>query len=71
MKQQEKTIPEAIKKARKEALKILKKDNAGYSLRSCWKCNSAHEHLKKATYPICCFGCGHWYYKGLDITQND
>jgi hypothetical protein len=38
--------------------------------RSCWNCNSAHEHLKKAEYPIECFDCGHIYYKGVDLTEQ-
>lgn len=38
------------------------------AMRSCWNCNPAHEHLKEAEYVISCFGCGHWFYKGTDIT---
>lgn len=39
--------------------------------RSCWNCNPAHKHLKKAEYPFICFECGHYYYKGVDITDID
>jgi len=58
-----------IKEARRKAKAMLKKDPTCYAWRSCWKCNGAHEHLKEAEYPINCFACGHWYYKGIDITQ--
>jgi len=44
-------------------------DQNNYSLRSCWNCNPAHEYLKNSTL-LCCFDCGHWYYKGLDITED-
>jgi len=58
----------SIKQARIEAKKLLKKYPGVYpELRSCWNCNGAHEHLKEHDL-IMCFGCGHWYYKGIDIT---
>jgi hypothetical protein len=61
-----------IEALRLEAREILSKDPAGYAIRSCWNCNQAHEHLKKVDYPIyCIMGCGHWFYKGADITQNN
>lgn len=60
-----------LKELRKEALKLIKKDINNLCFRSCWKCNSAHEHLKKADYVINCFGCGHYFYKGKDITIID
>lgn len=41
-----------------------------YQMRSCWKCNGAHEHLKDAGL-IVCFACGHWYYNGYDLTVDD
>jgi ribosomal protein S27E len=58
------------KEARKKAKEILKKDRTNFAWRSCWKCNGAHNHLKKADVPINCFGCGRWYYKGIDITED-
>lgn len=36
-------------------------------MRSCWNCNSAHKHLKKADYIIWCFECGKLYIKGKEI----
>ena len=36
-------------------------------MRSCWKCNSAHKHLKKADYIIWCFECGNLYFKGKPL----
>jgi hypothetical protein len=41
-----------------------------YAMRSCWNCNEAHEHLKDRAYPISCPWCGHWYFKGVDITAD-
>lgn len=38
-------------------------------MRSCWKCNSAHTHLKTADYLIWCFLCGKVYYKGKQIKR--
>lgn len=43
---------------------IEKKIGKEIVMRSCWKCNSAHKHLKKADYLIFCFVCGNLYYKG-------
>lgn len=59
-----------IEKTRKEATEILKKDKTSFAWRSCWNCNGAHEHLKECDYVINCFNCGHWYYKGIDITEK-
>ena len=56
---------------RAEAAAILKKDNTNFAMRSCWNCNSGHEYLKEADYIIWCFSCGHWFYKGMDITVED
>jgi hypothetical protein len=39
------------------------------ALRSCWECNSAHEHLKEVEYLIWCFECGKLYLKGEEITE--
>ena len=52
-----------------EAYKWMRDNGGNYAMRSCWKCNSALEHLKKAEYVIMCFGCGHWFYKGKDLTK--
>lgn len=49
----------------KEYKERLKKDEP--ALRSCWKCNSAHNHLKKANYLILCFECGKLYLKGKEV----
>ena len=40
-----------------------------YAIRSCWKCNPAHEYLKNADYLFHCIWCGHWFYKGVDLTE--
>lgn len=60
-----------IEKAREAADKWIKKNGIGkIGMRSCWICNSGHEHLKKADYPFWCFSCGHQFFKGLDITDE-
>lgn len=56
-------------KAREEAEKILRKDGTNFAFRSCWKCNQAHEHLKKCEIPLNCFGCGNWYFKGVCLSD--
>lgn len=53
-----------LDKIRKEA---QKKDLV---FRTCWNCNPGHKHLKKAKYCILCLQCGHYYYKGEDITEE-
>lgn len=55
-----------INKLRIEAEKAFRDGN--YAFRSCWECNEAHEHLKEADYLIECFGCGKYFFKGVDIT---
>ena len=51
----------------KKSLVELKANN--FALRSCWKCNAAHEHLKGAGYIIRCFECGHAFFKGHDLSE--
>lgn len=58
----------SINAARKKAMPLIQKKQ--FELRSCWNCNPAHEHLKTHEL-ICCFECGHWFYKGIDITEED
>lgn len=57
--------------ARAAAEKYLAENPDGMSIRSCWNCNGAHEHLKKAPNVICCFACNHWFFAGVDITATD
>jgi hypothetical protein len=60
-----------LDKLRKEAKALLKENPDNLAMRSCWNCNGSHEHLKKLDYVIvCAFGCGHYYYKGQDITEE-
>lgn len=42
-----------------------------FPTRSCWNCNGAHEHLRRADYPIQCYDCGHIYFKGERISDDD
>lgn len=40
--------------------------------RSCWNCNSAHEHLKKGKdFIICCFECGKLYIEGKELVIEE
>ena len=61
---------EELKRLREEAFEQMKKDE-GPAMRSCWNCNSGHEHLKGAKCVIVCFECGHYYFKGEDITEPE
>ena len=59
---------------RKEAREWLKKNGPSGIMgpwvnRSCWNCDSAHEHLKKADFPIQCFDCGEIFFKGVKISE--
>lgn len=41
----------------------IKMEEGEPSLRSCWKCNPAHEHLKTVNMLHTCFECGrYWVY---------
>ena len=59
---------EKIKKLREEARKLLAKNE--FTFRSCWKCNLCHEYLKERGDFINCIECGHWFYKGEDISVS-
>ena len=43
------------------------------ALRSCWKCNGAHNRLKKVNTLHCCFECGrYWIFnKFIDTIKTD
>lgn len=60
--------PEKLEKLRHEAAIQIHRGNM--ALRSCWKCNRMHEHLKRVEYVINCFACGRYFYKGVDITSG-
>jgi len=63
--------PLTIETLRAEAEMLLKDKGAdGWTMRSCWYCNAAHEHLKDSPFVIGCPWCGHWFYKGFDITED-
>ncbi len=34
------------------------------AMRSCWECNAAHEHLKRAEGLFWCFDCGRMFSHG-------
>lgn len=39
-------------------------------MRSCWECNSAHEHLRASSYFHTCFACGKSWCLGWDFQQD-
>ena len=39
-------------------------------LRTCWKCNKAHEKLKEVNYIIWCFECGNMYMNGKILSER-
>lgn len=42
------------------------------ALRSCWKCNGAHEYLKEVDdYVILCYACQGYFYKGIEIIEGN
>lgn len=43
------------------------KPRSGPTIRSCWVCNPAHEHLKTAAH-LLCFVCGRTYHNGVEET---
>ena len=53
--------------SREEYLLRLSDDEP--ALRSCWNCNSAHNHLKKANYLIWCFECGKYCLVPKKVNQ--
>jgi ribosomal protein S27E len=57
-----------LEKLRIMAKAEMKKEN--FAMRSCWNCNPGHTRLKKAECVILCFGCGHYFYKGKDVTEK-
>ena len=42
-----------------------------FSMRSCWECNPAHEHLKNVGGLFTCFECGRWYMNGDYFTNEE
>ncbi len=58
-----------LEKLRAEAKKRRGPYGTNFALRFCWKCNPAHEYMKKSKRVIRCYQCGHWFYKGVDITE--
>ena len=67
-------MKQTIEQLRDEARELIKKTKGqAIGFRSCWNCNPAHEHFKKGKWGdwvLQCFECGHYYYKGKDITEK-
>jgi len=60
-----------VSEARKEAMELIKKKGfEAIALRSCWNCNSLHDHLKESECIIRCFVCGNVFFKGVDVTTE-
>jgi hypothetical protein len=51
-----------------KAMELQKEGN--FSMRSCWECNSGHEHLKTVGGLFTCIDCGRWYMNG-DYFDNE
>lgn len=61
-----------IEAMRTEALKMLNENGVDFMVyRSCWNCNPLHEHLRVSKFVIHCTWCGRFYYKGVDITEDE
>ena len=48
---------------RLEKAEALKREDK-FTVRSCWECNPAHEHLKTRSGLFTCCECGRWYMDG-------
>jgi ElaB/YqjD/DUF883 family membrane-anchored ribosome-binding protein len=60
-----------VETLRKEAIAMIQEDEDNLVMRSCWECNGAHEFLKRVdNFVILCPWCGHYYYKGVKITEE-
>jgi len=46
---------------------IIDKDEPVF--RSCWECNSGHEHLKDAEFLHLCFACGKYWIHGKYLSD--
>ena len=55
---------------RDEATEIMRSTDYDLPTRSCWECNSAHEHLKESGHPFLCFACGRFFYKGVSLSDE-
>lgn len=40
-----------------------------WTLRTCWECNSAHEHLKDCE-KLHCISCGKYYERGVEVGKE-
>lgn len=68
----EEITKEELEHAREMAKAKMNENPSGYAMRSCWNCNSAHNHflsnINDGFLFACLMGCGAWYYQGIDIT---
>lgn len=67
---------ETVEELRREAEEWVEENGSSglvgpFPNRSCWNCNGAHEHLKEADFPIHCLWCGHIFYKGVRLTEEE
>ena len=53
----------------KGRLELEREHNEPY-MRSCWECNSSHEHLRESAYFHWCFACGKQWCLGWDFDQE-
>ena len=52
-----------------KAEELKNKDN--FSMRSCWECNPAHNHLKTVGGLFICLDCNRWYMNGGYFDNED
>ena len=52
---------------------IIQMEEGEPALRSCWKCNAAHEHLKTVNFLHTCWECGRYWVFGrfLDTFKTE
>ena len=66
----EDTPEQTLTETRERALDLWR--SGDIMLRSCWVCNRAHVHLIQENDTVLnCFGCGHFYLGGVDVTDME
>jgi hypothetical protein len=61
---------QALTQAARDEADLYMLNGGETAMRTCWQCNSAHDHLRTSAYPFWCFSCGRWWFKGFDITDD-
>lgn len=70
-------MDQSVQELRQEAEAWAKKHGPSgllgvFPTRSCWKCNPAHAWMREdMDTPYECFECGHIYFKGARLTEEE